>query len=142
MLSECVEWPGYRTKTGYGQQKLDGKVQYVHRLAYATANGLSLQALDGQVVRHKCDNRACVNPAHLEIGSQADNIRDMQARGRKPKGETSTSAKLSDAMVAEARSRYRFRDKQNSFAAMADEMGVSRSTLRQAVKGESWRHIK
>lgn len=85
--TSCIWWIGTVSETGYpklmdwsGQKP---KCQRVHRLVYEIHNG---PIPEGLVVRHKCDNRGCVNPNHLEIGTQADNIRDMIDRGRQSKG--------------------------------------------------------
>lgn len=81
----CWEWTGYRNLQGYGQalrrDEKTGKYRphQVHRLAYEHHFGA---IPDGHVVMHKCDNPACINPAHLTTGTQADNMRDMAVKGR------------------------------------------------------------
>lgn len=66
-------------RAGHRQMRVSGKKVLVHRLAYAATHG-GIPA--GLIVRHRCDNPRCVNPAHLEAGTQADNIQDMVSRGR------------------------------------------------------------
>lgn len=78
-VGECMEWVGSRTGAGYGTLAMEGGSAYAHRLAWERANG---PIPGGLVVRHKCDNPPCVNPDHLEVGTQYDNIHDMIARGR------------------------------------------------------------
>lgn len=75
---ECWEWQGSRNKQHYGRVMANGRVQLAHRLAYELAHG----AVPEQLILHACDNPPCVNPAHLFPGSQADNVRDMIAKGR------------------------------------------------------------
>lgn len=80
---ECWEWTGARLRSRgelwYGQVHRGGVTAYAHRVAWELANG---PVPDGLHVRHKCDNPACVNPAHLEVGTHQDNVNDMVARGR------------------------------------------------------------
>ncbi len=89
----CWEWTAFRLPSGHGQfARIDGvKVELAHRASYAMFVG---PIPDGAVVRHKCDNPPCVNPAHLEIGTQADNVADMVNRWR-------TRSKLTPELVAE-----------------------------------------
>lgn len=83
----CWLWTSGAFKHGYGMVNLgrfaDGRQQttYAHRVAYVLAHGDIPQ---GMVVMHSCDTPACVNPAHLSLGDQGDNIRDCFARGRHP----------------------------------------------------------
>jgi hypothetical protein len=76
----CWPWLGYVMPNGYGKVGLprSRKVVLAHRRAFELAHG---RAPDG-VVMHSCDNRCCVNPAHLVEGTQGDNLRDMTAKGR------------------------------------------------------------
>lgn len=80
--SGCWEWRGARNELGYGlisaeRQGIVGA--RAHRLMYELTTG---DLLEDRVLRHKCDNPSCVNPDHLEPGSQRDNMRDMADRGR------------------------------------------------------------
>ncbi len=74
---ECWEWQGSRRGDGYGQMYANSKHHAAHRLSFFIANYYF-----PPVVRHKCDNRCCVNPHHLEGGTQTDNMRDVVERGR------------------------------------------------------------
>lgn len=78
----CWPWTAYRRVHGYGEIGAGGRrgrILKAHRVAYELENG---PIPDGMVVRHKCDNPPCCNPAHLELGTQQDNIADMSERGR------------------------------------------------------------
>jgi len=79
MLDECWEWNGTIQNTGYGAKWIKGKQFHTHRLAYAWANG---PIPNGMCVCHKCDNKICVNPGHLFLGTQTDNLQDMCRKGR------------------------------------------------------------
>lgn len=98
-LGDCWEWNGSRvTRDGYGVFKA-GWTKAAHRFSYAEANGVELtRAIH---ICHRCDNPPCVNPAHLFAGTRSDNMRDMVSKGRHP-----YPRKLTDAQVAEIRSRF------------------------------------
>src|SRR5688572_33287595 len=71
---------------GYGHVSFNGEVRRAHRVAYELAHGVAPGNL---VVRHSCDTPACVNPDHLLLGTQLDNIADRNMRGRTAKGDRS-----------------------------------------------------
>ncbi len=75
----CWEWTGYVNPQGYGCLIIKGRSIRAHRAAYVAANG---QITDGRQVNHHCDNRRCVNPSHLYLGTQSQNIRDAISRNR------------------------------------------------------------
>lgn len=106
-LGPCIEHAQKR-KYGATHIKVNGRRKCVmlHRLAYIKANGLSIDEINGLVVRHKCDNPRCYNPDHLELGTYADNSIDMVLRGRSTKGERNPMAKLTNKQVEEIRHEY------------------------------------
>ena len=77
----CWEWQGSVTgNNGYGNMRIPNKgLAYVHRLSYVMHNGI---IPNGMKVLHKCDNSLCCNPAHLILGTQLDNIKDRDMKGR------------------------------------------------------------
>lgn len=93
----CIEWAGAKTTAGYGTRRVNGKNRYVHRLTYCEAHGLSLESIEGLVVRHRCDNPRCYRIEHLELGTQADNMRDRAERGRVSRDPERTRQKRSEA---------------------------------------------
>lgn len=85
--SECWEWRGGANEAGYGRFKVGGKLVSPHRFAYELKYGRILDngTYHGTVVRHRCDNPRCTNPAHLVLGDQRANVHDMDAKGRRSK---------------------------------------------------------
>jgi hypothetical protein len=75
----CWLWTGTRHRQGYGLLTVGGRPLKAHRASFMLANG---HMLTDMRVLHTCDNPPCVNPAHLRLGTQADNVADMVAKGR------------------------------------------------------------
>lgn len=86
---------------GYRRLKRGDKVELVHRYIYQQEKGV---IPSHQVVMHKCDNRACMNPDHLVLGSLQDNYQDAKAKGRNSKGEVHGMSKLTEEQVLAIRS--------------------------------------
>lgn len=80
MTSDCILHTGCTMPNGYGQVRREGKTWLAHRWAAHTAHG---PCPTGQVVRHSCDTRLCVNPKHLEYGTQGDNLNDRKRHGHR-----------------------------------------------------------
>jgi hypothetical protein len=136
----CVEFDGARHQGGYGAIRHEGKTVRAHRLAYCQAHGLKLEAIAGQSVRHRCDNPGCVNPAHLELGSHTDNMRDMaqRARNRQPKGERNAKAKLTADLVKSIRAR---RAAGESMYGMARQLQLNPTSVLKICQRKTWRHV-
>ncbi len=104
----CFLWNGYRNRAGYGMvifsNKGRGNMRQIqtgaHRVSFAVFLGT---VPDGLFVCHRCDVPACINPAHLFVGTAKDNIRDMHKKGRAAKsvGEFNGFSKFSNAAVEE-----------------------------------------
>jgi hypothetical protein len=139
--SDCWYWRKVRP-LGYGACYMLGEV-FAHRVSWRLHHG-DIPA--GMYVLHRCDVRNCVNPAHLFLGTKADNHRDMVEKGRQPRGykkpnhtmrgEGSPRAKLSRADVAEIR---RALADGESGAALARRYGVTRGAIYHIAKGRAWR---
>lgn len=108
-----------------------------HRLSYLAFNG---DIPEGLVVRHKCDNKCCVNPEHLEVGTQKDNVQDAIKRGRfsyrdNPKGVEHPNSKLTEEQV---RVIFYSNETQRSLAA---KYGVSFQLISLIKRGKIWQHM-
>ena len=77
---ECWLWTGGKTHDGYGMMTIKGKTTYVHRLSYQLHKG---EIPEGMYVCHSCDVPSCINPDHLWLGNNADNMKDMYKKERR-----------------------------------------------------------
>lgn len=80
----CWNCTSHKTRGGYPIMSINSKCSLIHRHVYSKVVLGGAKIPDGLVVRHKCDNTVCINPAHLELGTVADNNRDKVIRGRIP----------------------------------------------------------
>lgn len=148
----CWNWIGCLHKSGYGWVTSSGKTQLAHRLAYKIFKGIIPQEL---CVCHSCDNKRCVNPDHLWLGSQAENIKDRDSKGRQvspsgekhrfrlypesvPKGSAHPLAKLTEPQVLAIKSRYSLGW---SVRVLAKEYGVNVPAVYKLLNGKTWRHL-
>jgi len=136
---DCWEWNGTVMGAGYGTMSINGTTVYAHRLAYRLTHG----EIEGQVVRHRCNNRSCCNPSHLTEGDHSDNMKDAADVGTlsdRPqnfkRGEENPGAKLTEADVAEIR--LRLEDREETFQEIGDAYGVSKATIHQIKSGKTW----
>lgn len=132
----CWEWAGSRMRSGHGQIHIDGKSKLVHRFAWELNNGPIPDDLE---VCHHCDNPCCVNPAHLFLGTQTDNMADMMSKVRQARGARHSQAKLTEAQVVEIRRRY-VRGV-ITYKMLAAEYGVGTETIALIIQRKNWAHI-
>lgn len=133
----CWLWTGAFKRGGYGQLMIANRMVSAHRAAWGLANG---PIPPGMHVLHRCDNPPCVNPAHLFLGTNADNSKDKIAKGRQrgPKGEAHPAAKLSDGDVVEIRRRWAAGETQ---AVIGRDFGATQAHVSQIVTMKTWRHL-
>jgi predicted metal-binding protein len=131
---ECWEWQGYLMPNGYGQLKEREKNVYAHRYSYKLHFGELPEEL---CVCHKCDNRKCVNPNHLFIGTVADNMRDMYEKGRNYKGKPGTT-KLTPEQVRMIRTLC-----ENNYdkTEIAKVFGLKRCTVANIYSRRLWKEV-
>ena len=134
----CWEWLMYRDR--YGIVRYKGELHKAHRLMYELTKG---EIPEGMQVCHTCDNPSCVNPDHLWIGTQADNVRDMCDKGRNSygdqRGENHSGVKLTEEDVIVMRKYYTWGI--SSITELAQEFGVGYAQAWAIVKRKSWTHI-
>jgi hypothetical protein len=132
----CWLWLGGKDGDGYGLLEVYGKGFRAHRLAYEHWHG---PIGEGLYVLHRCDDPSCVNPDHLWMGTQAENIADMYAKGRQAnrRGEYHGRAKLTADMVCE----IRLLQSDFTLVELARRFMVSPRLISKILKGELWQHV-
>jgi hypothetical protein len=134
--SGCWDWMGSINGNGYGTMAAWGKSEGVHRVMWIITKG---SIPEGKRVLHRCDNRRCCNPKHLRLGTQSDNIKEMDQKGRRATpwagGEQIGTSKLTVPQViairADSRPRYQ----------VAADYGVTPECIGLIVNRRSWRHV-
>lgn len=138
---ECWTWRGALGKTGYGTFTMSGgRRTNAHRAMWIFRNGPIPENL---VICHKCDNPSCVNPAHLFIGTQGDNMADMFAKGRRsalphPLGEANHNSVLSREKVLKIRA---LRAAGKSLKEVATIFGIAGTTVSAVANRKIWKHV-
>lgn len=130
----CWNWIGGTFNDGYGNIGNSRGAQKAHRIAYELHVG---PIPEGLVVMHSCDNRRCVNPAHLSVGTHATNIkdRDLRGRGSKPKGSLNAMAKLTE------REALLIRTMPLPVSSLAEIFSVHAATIRRVLARKIWSHV-
>jgi HNH endonuclease len=144
-LGACWAWTGRTNTHGYGRVSYRNPIGDVsdllaHRVSWFITNGATPEGIK---VLHKCDNPPCVNPAHLFLGTQLDNVKDMQTKGRRRGlrhglGAANNSAKLAEEDVRLIRERSAAGE---TFAAIAFDYGMTRPGITLIVKRKTWKHV-
>lgn len=137
--SGCWLWIGPYDYGGYGKINIDRRTVSTHRTSYEAFVG---PIPTGMSVLHKCDKPACINPEHLFLGTQLDNMRDARRKGRtrstfgiETRGENNRAARLSESDVLKIRRASGIYDE------IAQVFGVSGSTVSRIKRGKIWRHL-
>lgn len=132
----CWEWTAALFQTGYGAiqtgTRSNPRVETAHRLSWLIHFGPIPPGMD---VCHHCDNRKCVRPDHLFLGTRADNMRDAVAKGRQAKGAALPQTKLDPARVRQIREAH---DSGESMVSLGRRYGVHRVQIGHIVRRTSW----
>lgn len=137
----CWEWNGSVQGNGYSRVYVNGKSKYGHRVSYLAFKG---EIPEGMDVCHSCDNRKCVNPDHLFLGTRKENMQDCVKKGRTTKGisfntgESCGVSKLREADIIFAR---QLAQEGEMPRVIAERFGVHPDTIRCAIQRKTWRHI-
>lgn len=138
--STCWEYPG-ASVDGYVQVRTgkEGRFCQAHRLSWILSVG---DIPPGLLVLHTCDNRRCVNPKHLFLGTYLDNAKDRESKGRgnQPKGSENGWATLTEEMVAEIRRLY-VKGKKGNTKMLKKMFNISQPTVYRVGNGLTWRHV-
>lgn len=133
----CQEWVGGKFNDGYGSFYMNKKNYRAHRASWEITNGAIPREMQ---VLHRCDNPGCVNPKHLFLGTQDDNIKDMviKKRGRSHtlKGEACTTAKLTQRQVNEIRLQYK--NGGITCKQLGNKYGVSEGNIGLIINNKTW----
>lgn len=131
----CWLWTGSKkTRGGYGELRVNGKLQEVTRIMAAIFLGLNI-ADRKTFACHTCDTPECFNPAHLFLGTLKDNEADKDAKGRRPRGAASNKTHLTNGDVAEIR---RLREAGMTCQSIGDQFGICRQAVSRIARGKRW----
>ena len=133
----CWEWTGYRNRKGYGQIKADGRMVATHRQAFLLRRG---PIPEGMHVLHRCDNPPCVNPDHLFLGSNDDNVAERVRKGRSGRnaGASASTAKLTEDDVRRIR---RMASLGMTNLEIAEAFPVNDRSISNIVRHKTWKEV-
>jgi hypothetical protein len=129
----CWLWTRSTSASGYGRISVNGKPRKAHRASYEIHIG---PIPDGLCVLHRCDTPACVNPEHLFLGTQQDNMADMNRKGRGARGERNGGTHLTERDILAIRADKRLH------RLIAADYGVAGSQISVIKNRKTWRHVQ
>lgn len=135
-IGPCWLWKAHTVRGNYGQMRFEGQQRPAHVVAWMLSNG---PVSDGMFICHRCDVRQCVRPSHLFEGTNDENMADMVAKHRAAIGVRNVNAKVTEAMVSEARRRYAAGG--ITLQQLADWAGISRTAMHRIIQRRTWSHV-
>lgn len=139
-LKGCLNFSGYINKEGYGVISIKQKLHLAHTVAFKLVNPSKILRYP-LCVCHKCDNKICINPDHLFLGTRVDNNRDRDNKGRQVSvyGSRNGMSKLTELDVMRIKSLLN--NKLGTFADIGRKFGVRWQTIQAIAKGKTWKKI-
>lgn len=131
---DCWEWLAAQDQNGYGFFGVGRSMRRAHRVSYELFVG---PIPDGLCVCHHCDNKPCVRPSHLFLGTNDDNVADRDAKGRQARGEGIKQGKLTLTIVSAIRTAHS--TGQYTYAELGRTHGVTPANIRALVRGTIWK---
>lgn len=135
---ECWNWKGALNKDRYGQFNYKGKPKLSHIVSYILVHG---NVPKGLFILHKCNNPSCVNPKHLYIGTQADNMKQMVKDGRSLYGEKNPNSKLNWEIVNKIRAEY-VNDRNITIRKLSNKYNMPLGTIQNIIEDKTWKDDK
>lgn len=135
----CWDWTAACDLRGYGLFFYKGRLERAHRVMVMDRDSVYLTP--DQHVCHACDNRRCVNPRHLWVGTRADNMQDMVRKGRSPRGTRHGAAKLTEVLVAQIKADLRQDSSRGSGRRIAAKYGIRAQEISRIRRGYRWSHV-
>jgi len=150
-MKKCIEAVGFKKNDGYVFIRKNKKQYYAHRLSWIENFG---EIPKGICVCHKCDNRSCIKPSHLFLGSYKENMRDAKTKGRMASGKrngaythpeklrigtNNGNSKLTPDKVKEIRTLHQ---EGNSLRGLGRIFKIDQGTVAQIVYRKTWKHVK
>ncbi len=130
--SGCRIWTGTINAAGYGTISFKNKPNLAHRLSYELTYG---EIPEGMKACHKCDTPSCINPNHLFLGTQRENLEDMARKKRGAVGNDYNRSILTDEDVRKIRCDNRLQ------RVIAEEYGMKRTSIAAIKNGRTWKHV-
>lgn len=131
---DCWVWTAYTSRLGYGRIRFQKTIITAHRISYWIQNP-TWKLSSSLSVCHACDTPACVNPKHLWLGTQADNMKDCKGKGRKERGERHASARLTENQIIAIRQDSRIQKQ------IASDYGMGRTIISNIKSKNKWAHV-